>query len=583
MNYIEHRFSLVVEKTVSQTAVKVKRGDTINRLIINLTDHGYPYHISEEVRAFFVDGAIMNACTIDNCSIIYDLTTQTVGTVGRHQAEIRLVGHNDEVITTAKFTIIVENTIYDDNQTETVPQNSVDALTGLISEAAQLIDEVNESLENGDFVGEKGDEGKSAYEVAVEEGFKGTEAEWLESLKADTTEVEALTARAEMATERAESAADNAENVSDRLKVYVENNFANAFVGNAEGAVVTVDDVSPIEHAVKCKVEGVNVSESTSVKVYGKNLFSSEERVVADFGGHYNTTIRNIEENKIYVGLSPNNYYGSVYVNSYDVSNPREITINLKNVTSYGLGFSYKVKPGDTYTLSVSERPIGNSRLALSFYSREGNHLSYVVTPTSSEVKCVTATVPDNAGWMIAILVSAVTDTDITFKDAQLELRDTATEFEEYKPHQSYAAGEDGTVEGMVSISPYMTVLSDAAGAIVEIEYNRDSNKVIEELYSLLAQGGMAKPDKHVNINMFANAWVDTGSGVRFTQTVAVEGLTPTSQINLKMTGEQLEMFYDINVTITVDNINGVAIASAIGERPTEDITIQATIKEVDK
>ena len=31
----------------------------------------------------------------------------------------------------------------------------------------------------------KGDPGKSAYEIAVENGFKGTESEWLESLKAN--------------------------------------------------------------------------------------------------------------------------------------------------------------------------------------------------------------------------------------------------------------------------------------------------------------------------------------------------------------------------------------------------------------
>ncbi|MBU8567582.1 hypothetical protein [Virgibacillus pantothenticus] len=31
--------------------------------------------------------------------------------------------------------------------------------------------------------GGKGDPGKSAYQVAVDNGFKGTESEWLESLK----------------------------------------------------------------------------------------------------------------------------------------------------------------------------------------------------------------------------------------------------------------------------------------------------------------------------------------------------------------------------------------------------------------
>jgi hypothetical protein len=34
----------------------------------------------------------------------------------------------------------------------------------------------------GRVVGEKGDTGKSAYEVAVDNGFSGTEKEWLTSL-----------------------------------------------------------------------------------------------------------------------------------------------------------------------------------------------------------------------------------------------------------------------------------------------------------------------------------------------------------------------------------------------------------------
>ena len=35
------------------------------------------------------------------------------------------------------------------------------------------------------FRGPKGDPGDSAYEVAVAEGFQGTEEEWLESLKGE--------------------------------------------------------------------------------------------------------------------------------------------------------------------------------------------------------------------------------------------------------------------------------------------------------------------------------------------------------------------------------------------------------------
>lgn len=43
----------------------------------------------------------------------------------------------------------------------------------------------------------RGVNGKSAYEIAVDNGFEGTEEEWLKSLEADTPELEALIKRAE--------------------------------------------------------------------------------------------------------------------------------------------------------------------------------------------------------------------------------------------------------------------------------------------------------------------------------------------------------------------------------------------------
>ena len=41
--------------------------------------------------------------------------------------------------------------------------------------------------------------GKSAYEIAVDNGFKGTEQEWLASLKADSPSVESLYEAAQQA------------------------------------------------------------------------------------------------------------------------------------------------------------------------------------------------------------------------------------------------------------------------------------------------------------------------------------------------------------------------------------------------
>ena len=38
--------------------------------------------------------------------------------------------------------------------------------------------------------GPKGDDGKSAYQIAVDNGYNGTESEWLETLKVDLVDVE---------------------------------------------------------------------------------------------------------------------------------------------------------------------------------------------------------------------------------------------------------------------------------------------------------------------------------------------------------------------------------------------------------
>jgi hypothetical protein len=71
-----------------------------------------------------------------------------------------------------------------------------------------------------------------------------------------------------------------------------------------------------------------------------------------------------------------------------------------------------------------------------------------------------------------------------------LEKSNVATAFEPYIGAE-YIPSSDGTVSGLTSVSPNMTILTDTEGAIVECEYNRDTNKVIEKLTNaIIALGG---------------------------------------------------------------------------------------------
>lgn len=63
--------------------------------------------------------------------------------------------------------------------------------------------------------------------------------------------------------------------------------------------------------------------------------------------------------------------------------------------------------------------------------------------------------------------------------------------YEAPKSVTTHIPSADGTVSGMTSISPNMTILTDTEGVIVECEYNRDTNKVIDKLINAItALGG---------------------------------------------------------------------------------------------
>ena len=72
-----------------------------------------------------------------------------------------------------------------------------------------------------------------------------------------------------------------------------------------------------------------------------------------------------------------------------------------------------------------------------------------------------------------------------TVKDLQVEIGDTATEYEEYKEPITYETTED-----IKSVYPTTTLLVED-GVTIEAEYNKDINKVIENLtQAIISMGG---------------------------------------------------------------------------------------------
>ena len=172
------RITLDVQQTGTAAFVAVKKGDIGRKIIITLADGGFPYVITPDCYAVLTadkpDGnSLFNHCEIEGNTIVYEITEQTVSAVGRMMCEVKLYGADDAVITSALFRIIVSGTVYKDGNAESTSEYS--ALDKLVGEANSLINEVEEKLESGAFIGPEGQPGPQG--IQGEPGPKGEQGE----------------------------------------------------------------------------------------------------------------------------------------------------------------------------------------------------------------------------------------------------------------------------------------------------------------------------------------------------------------------------------------------------------------------
>ena len=80
-------------------------------------------------------------------------------------------------------------------------------------------------------------------------------------------------------------------------------------------------------------------------------------------------------------------------------------------------------------------------------------------------------------------------------------------------------------------------------------------------------------------VTLLAKAWV--GENNLYHQVVEIEGVTENSQVDLTPSVEQLLTFYNKDLAFVTENEGGIVTVYAIGQKPTNDYTIQVTITEV--
>lgn len=231
--------SLDIQDFSTNHIVPLKRGETGKKVVISLSDGGFPYHIEEGCYAVLAgekpDGNVLfNHCDIDGDTIFYDVSEQTTAAAGRILAAINLYGPDDMLIVSAKFRILVDGTVFHGGKVESEPE--VTALTHLISDAKTTIVAGNEMIEEA---ASARDDANAAAAAAQEQATTAGNA---------ASSANAAASRADTAAAGANTAKENAETAAGS---------ANAAAAAAQAVVDTVlPDVNEVKKNIAAILSG---------------------------------------------------------------------------------------------------------------------------------------------------------------------------------------------------------------------------------------------------------------------------------------------------------------------------------------
>ena len=348
-------------------------------------------------------------------------------------------------------------------------------------------------------------QGLSAYEIAVNNGYEGTEEEWLESLKGETgpsgaqgdkgdppvkgTDYWTEEDKAEIV-EEVEEYADKkieantqaiAKNKEEADKALAEAkeasaiNFSNALKGTASGEVVRVDDVSPVSHNVSVKVRSSNILDYTKFRqsqtISGITYTCSDDAITID-GTATDTIYIFVWSPNIILGKESDSFEMSMEHIGGTVNNGSvTVTFNVGDTVDGAVipwrSMSSQTLQGGVKALPYTPSYLRNLYIYLPAGTSVSNYSFKLKLAKGSAVTAYTPYINDLRG--VAVTVSSDQDVE----------------------GEVYISNAEGVIEGIKSKSLNMTLATDTEGVVIDLEYNKDINKALLELTNaIISLGG---------------------------------------------------------------------------------------------
>ena len=82
-------------------------------------------------------------------------------------------------------------------------------------------------------------------------------------------------------------------------------------------------------------------------------------------------------------------------------------------------------------------------------------------------------------------------------------------------------------------------------------------------------------------VTLLASRW--TAASGYYYQTVSISGVTENSKVDLLPSIEQLAIFHEKDLAFVTENVGGTVTVYALGDKPANNYTMQASITEVDR
>lgn len=270
--------------------------------------------------------------------------------------------------------------------------------------------------------------------------------------------------------DKLQTIAENEQKVykAGRLKTLQDSKYMNAQVS---GTAIAVNDVSPIEHSVGCKLTSDTITDFSGVEVsrHGKNLFDQDtalpkvELIHPDYSNYIWTKQAD----------------GSFFSGNIGTMVGGKWWENTNGYTGQmSLCFTAKTPNDDT----------GKLGLAISFVYTDDTKTS-VYVETSIDYKTYTLT--SAVGKTVSYIRQSYQNygSQHYIKDVMIAYG-TDVNYKPYKEPTTYTSTADGTVESVTSIAPNITLLTNNNDVVINANYLRDIDTYIDNLKTNVALTG---------------------------------------------------------------------------------------------